>query len=96
MELGLCRPPIACLVLLHKASHLAVTHHHLPGSAGGDAGESETLLRGDVGMLSADGACASLAEDEGLLDLPPEAYESIVFHQQALTLVGLGRLWNMV
>lgn len=75
---------------------MAVTHYHLPGSAGGDAGESGTLLHGDMGTLSADGACASLAEDEGPLDLSPEAYASIVFHQQALTLLGLGRLWNMV
>ena len=73
-----------------------MTHHCLPGCAGGDAGENWTLLCGDVGVLSVDSAFASLAEDGGLLDLSPEVYASTVFHQQALISVGLGRLWNRV
>ncbi|XP_074024676.1 ribosomal protein S6 kinase alpha-2 isoform X1 [Numenius arquata] len=55
-----------------------MTHHRLPRSAGGDAGESRTWLCMDPGTLSVDSAFASLAEDEGLLDLSPEAYASTV------------------
>ncbi|XP_063185234.1 ribosomal protein S6 kinase alpha-2 isoform X1 [Chroicocephalus ridibundus] len=51
-----------------------MTHHRLPSSAGGDAGESRTWLCVDPGTLSVDSAFASLAEDEGQLDLSPEAY----------------------
>lgn len=66
----------------------------IPRSAGGDAGESRTLPREDV--LLVDSAFASLAEDEGPLDLTPEAHAYTVFCQQALVSVGLGKLWDRV
>ncbi|XP_062497914.1 ribosomal protein S6 kinase alpha-2 isoform X1 [Pezoporus occidentalis] len=59
-------------------------HCRLPRSAKKDAEESETLVYGDEGVLSVDSAFASLAEDEGLLDVSLEAYASTVLHQQAL------------
>ncbi|XP_057262917.1 ribosomal protein S6 kinase alpha-2 isoform X1 [Pezoporus wallicus] len=59
-------------------------HCRLPRSAKKDAEESETLVYGEEGVLSVDSAFASLAEDEGLLDVSLEAYASTVLHQQAL------------
>ncbi|XP_061234481.1 ribosomal protein S6 kinase alpha-2 isoform X1 [Neopsephotus bourkii] len=59
-------------------------HCRLPRSAKKDAEERGTLVYGDEGVLSVDSAFASLAEDEGPLDVSLEAYASTVLHQQAL------------
>lgn len=73
-----------------------MTHHRLPRSAGGDAGESRTWLCTDPGMLSVDSAFASLAEDEGPLDLSPEAYVSTVVGDFSLTRSCSGRTGKAV
>lgn len=82
---ALCSFPAAWLglvtsllpALLCSTGHLlTMTHYCPPGSAGKDSGESRTLMHGGVGVLSVDSASASLAEDEGLLHLSPEAYVS--------------------
>lgn len=74
--LGLSCQPVSCLALLHWASLLAMTRCCLPWSSGRDSGQSRILMHEGVGVLSVGSASASLAEDEGLLHLSPEAYIS--------------------
>lgn len=67
--LGLWCQPVSCLALLHWAPLLAMTHYCLLLGVLGE-------ILGRAGPRCMGSASASLAEDEGLFLLSPEAYIS--------------------